>query len=328
MIIPTRDRLPLLREAVTSVLTQDLPTWELIVVDDASSDGTSEWVEALADDRVRGIRLEDRVERSAARNRGLADATAPTVLFLDDDDLLRPSALRHLEEGLGRTPAAVAAFGAKEVFDGSGHHKRIPHPRVRIVRSIWDDVMAGWMFVSGQVLLRTDVVRAAGGWDEALTVAEDQDLWLRAIGHQRVVLVPSVVLDQRTRAEGVDADDVEEEVRRRAIATLAPDDRLRADRLVQARRNLRVAGTAFHEARFGDATADLVAASRSAPSLLTSPIWGPQLVLSTAKAAAAALLPGTAGERARRAVKQARTRLGHNPVEPAPPQRSPRRSGR
>jgi hypothetical protein len=264
---------------------------------------------------VRLIRLDEHVERSAARNRGLADAEAPTVLFLDDDDRLRPSALRQLIDALDREPEAVAAFGAKEVFDGTGHHKRIPHPRVRFVRPVWDDVMAGWMFVSGQVLLRTEAVRAAGAWDETLAMAEDQDLWLRAVGRRPVVLLPNVVLEQRTRAEGVDANDVEEELRTRA----ADADPERAARLIDARRHLRAAGRAFAEDEFGDATSALLAATRSAPFLLTSPIWGPQLVLSTAKAATASILPGRGGALVRHAIKSVRTRLDRNPVEPESP---------
>ncbi|MBV8385762.1 MAG: glycosyltransferase family 2 protein, partial [Acidimicrobiia bacterium] len=115
--------MPLLREAVASVLAQEHVEWELLVVDDASSDGTSAWVESVGDERVRSIRLDAHVERSAARNRGFAAATAPTVLFLDDDDRLRPSALGNLSSALDGSPLAVAAFGAKEVFDGTGHRK-------------------------------------------------------------------------------------------------------------------------------------------------------------------------------------------------------------
>jgi len=228
VVIPTRDRLPLLREAVASVLTQDWPSWEVVVVDDASSDGTSEWIPGVDDARVRGVRLDAHVERSAARNRGLAEARGPLVLFLDDDDRLRPSALRRLSHALDRTPEAVAAFGAKEVFDGTGHRKRIPHPRLQLVRCVWDDVMAGWMFVSGQVLLRADAVREAGGWDEQLVMAEDQDLWLRVSGRRPAVLVPSVVLEQRTRSEGVDASAVEDDVRARVVNALPAAERPRA----------------------------------------------------------------------------------------------------
>jgi hypothetical protein len=321
VVIPTRDRLALLREAVASVQAQDLSSWELIVVDDASSDGTSAWVNSLGDARVRGVRCDVNIERSAARNRGLADAKAPTVLFLDNDDRLRPAALRRLLHALERAPDATAAFGAKEVFDGTGQHKRIPHPRFPLVRSVWTDVMAGWMFVSGQVLLRTDAVREAGGWNEGLVVSEDQDLWLRVPGRRPAALVPAVVLDQRTRPEGVDADAVEEEVRARVVNELTAADKPQAARLIEARRRLRAAGIAFTDERFGDATGELVGAARAAPSLLVSPIWGPQLMVSTVKAAAGAALPGKAGSRARRTVKGVRTRIGHNPVEPQLPPR-------
>jgi hypothetical protein len=128
--------------------------------------------------------------------------------------------------------------------------------------------------------------------------------------------VPSVVLEQRTRAEGVDASAVEEEVRTRIAYGLPAADRHRAERLVDARRHLRAAARAFEEERFGDAARDLVGAAKAAPWLLTSPIWGPQLVLSTTKATVAAALPGQAGVRARKAIKGVRTRLGHNPIEP------------
>jgi hypothetical protein len=315
-VVPTRDRLPLLREAVASVRAQDWAVWELIVVDDFSSDGTADWVASVDDQWVRVVRLDTHVERSAARNRGLEVATAPMVLFLDDDDRLRPSALRVLSSALDRHPETAAAIGAKVVFDGTGQQKRIPHPRLRLVRPVWEDVIAGWMFVSGQVLLRTEAVRAVGGWDDSLVMSEDQDLWLRAPGRRPAVLLPSVVLEQRTRGQGVDANAVEEEVRERAVTGLGASDRAGAERLIKARRRLRAAGRAFDEERFGEATAALVAAARTAPSLLTSPIWGPQLALSTAKGAAAAALPGRAGTWARRAVKGVRTCLGHNPAEP------------
>jgi len=317
VVVPTRDRLPLLREAVASVLMQDWPSWELVVVDDASSDGSAAWVESVGDERVRVIRLDSNVERSAARNRGLAETTAAAVLFLDDDDRLRPSALRKLSAALDRAPEAVAAFGAKEVFDGTGHRKRIPHPRMPLVRSVWEDVMAGWMFVSGQALLRTDAVRNYGGWAEGLAVAEDQDLWLRVPGRRPAALVPGVVLEQRTRPEGaVGADETECAIRTAVVGELHGQDRRRAAQLIEARRHLRAAGAGFEEERCRDATAALVKAARAAPSLLASPIWGPQLLLSAAKGAAAAALPGPAGRWGRRTVKGVRTRLGRNPVEP------------
>jgi glycosyltransferase involved in cell wall biosynthesis len=319
VVIPTRDRLPLLRHAVASVQAQDCSTWELIVVDDASSDGSAAWVSEIADERVSCVRINQHVERSAARNRGLAETSAPTVLFLDDDDRLTPPALRRLCEALEHAPEAVAAFGAKDVFDGTGQRKRIPHPRLRLVRPLWDDVMAGWMFVSGQVLLRTEALRQGGGWDESLVMAEDQDLWLRVPGRRPAVLLPEVVLEQRTGRAGVDATSIEEEVRTRVVNGLPAADRRRAARLIEARLHLRAAGEAFEDERFGNAARALTSAARAAPWLLASPVWGPQLVVGISKAAAAALLPGRTGSRVRQMIRAARTRVGRNPAEPRLP---------
>jgi len=96
VVIATRNRSALLAEAVRSVLAQTGVRWELLVVDDASTDGTWAYLEALRGPSVRGLRLEIHGERSAARNLGLAEARAPYVMFLDDDDLLRKGALQVL----------------------------------------------------------------------------------------------------------------------------------------------------------------------------------------------------------------------------------------
>jgi hypothetical protein len=114
----------------------------------------------------------------------------------------------------------------------------------------------------------------------------------------------------------VGAGDAEVAVRERALSRVDEPRRRQAARLVAARRQLRAAGQAFEDERFGPATAALARAVAAAPGLLRSPIWGPQLVLSGAKGAAAAVLPGPVSRWGRGAVKRARTRLGRNPVEP------------
>jgi glycosyltransferase involved in cell wall biosynthesis len=99
VITPTADRLPLLKESVDSVLRQSLRSWELIVVDDASTDGTAEWLAGVSDSRIRVVTLSDRSERCAARNRAMEVARGRYVLHLDDDDRLRPRALERLTRG-------------------------------------------------------------------------------------------------------------------------------------------------------------------------------------------------------------------------------------
>ena len=68
VVIPTRNRCDLLKETIASVFTQTYTQWELIVVDDASEDGTATWLSSLTDDRVQVIRFDQRSERTRARN--------------------------------------------------------------------------------------------------------------------------------------------------------------------------------------------------------------------------------------------------------------------
>lgn len=111
VVIPTRNRRALLKEAVESVERQTLQHWELVIVDDASDDGTWAWLSSVADPRVRVIRQDAHAERSAARNRGLAEANGRFILFLDDDDRLFPKALERLARALERRPHVVASVG-------------------------------------------------------------------------------------------------------------------------------------------------------------------------------------------------------------------------
>lgn len=93
VVIPSRNRRELLLRAIRSVLRQDLSDFELIIVDDASEDGSADAVEAIADPRIKLIRQEVPRGANPARNRGLLAATAPIVAFLDSDDEFEPHKL-------------------------------------------------------------------------------------------------------------------------------------------------------------------------------------------------------------------------------------------
>lgn len=104
IVMPTRNRWPLVRQAVESVLSQQAQDWELIVVDDGSSDGTSDQLRGI-DDRVR-VLPQAAVGRSAARNRGIEAGRAPVVAFLDSDDLYLPWHIVQFLEG-PRSPGSI-----------------------------------------------------------------------------------------------------------------------------------------------------------------------------------------------------------------------------
>src|SRR5689334_25349516 len=90
VVLPTHNRMSLLPRAIASVLAQSDVDFELIVVDDASSDGTAPYLATLADPRVRVTTAQTNLGPSGARNRGLEAVRAPVVAFVDSDDTYRP----------------------------------------------------------------------------------------------------------------------------------------------------------------------------------------------------------------------------------------------
>jgi glycosyltransferase involved in cell wall biosynthesis len=177
VVVPTRDRWPLLAShALRAALAQEDVGLELIVVDDGSVDGTADRVASLADPRVRLIRHKTPQGVAAARNAGLAVAAGGWTAFLDDDDLWSPRKLRTQLDAAGEHgwvySACVlvdddATVVAADVF---------PSPESLAGRLLHGNVVPGGC---SNVIARTELVRAVGGFDETLAYSEDWDLWIR-----------------------------------------------------------------------------------------------------------------------------------------------------
>ena len=306
VVMPTRNRLPLLKEAVSSIVSQSFLDWEAIIVDDCSTDSTWQWLSEINDARVRAIRLDAPAERSAARNSGLQEARGEFVLFLDDDDRLTPWALRYLTEWAECRSDVVVVVGGKRDFDDRGHQRRAPHPRFPVKRLLWwEELVLGWCPISGQCLVRSAAVRDAGGWDQKLTVFEDRDLWLRLSEVGGAMLAPRVVLENRAHAgqwRPTDASAVDEELRKRIVRGVRNESTVG----LRMMETVALGDRALMEQAQGNSWRALVLyskAMRTYPRLLSSPIIGPAFGRNMGKVVVAALL----GKRAVKAAKQLRT---------------------
>jgi glycosyltransferase involved in cell wall biosynthesis len=179
VVIPTRNRWSLLAAAaLPAALGQVEVDHEVIVVDDCSTDETPARLEELADERVRLERHEERRGVAHARNTGIASAHGEWVAFLDDDDIWSPRKLR-LQIDAARARDAGFAYGASVWVDEQrrflyGHDA--PDPATLRKQLLRRNVM--WSGCSN-VIVRTDLVRRVGGFDEALFQLADWDLWLR-----------------------------------------------------------------------------------------------------------------------------------------------------
>jgi glycosyltransferase involved in cell wall biosynthesis len=277
VVIATRNRRDMLSEAIATVCEQTFSDWELLVVDDASSDGTAAYLESLRDPRVRVLRQETHAERSAARNRGLAEASGEFIMFLDDDDLLRTDALATLVGHLVSHPSAVAAVGACRILQVNGDSVKVFHPSGSHCRTVWRELLFGWWANSGQNLYRTKVVREIGGFDGALSACEDRKMWLAVARSGPACLAPRIAMEYRQHAgqsKPVNLDEIRNGVWREFINALPEHEQARARRfrrageLAERSAKLRSAG------EFGAALAAQIRACLLAPSLLSSPLIG------------------------------------------------------
>ena len=121
VIIPTFNRRTLVCETIESVLRQTHADFELIVIDDGSTDGTSEGVAGIAsrDARLRLI-TKDNEGRSIARNRGIENSSGDWLIFLDSDDLLRENALEIFATAIREHPEATLIGAGKTFIDENG----------------------------------------------------------------------------------------------------------------------------------------------------------------------------------------------------------------
>jgi len=176
VIMPAYNQSEYLGEAIVSVLGQTYQDFEMIVVDDGSTDNTAEVVHSFWDKRLSYIYQENR-GLSAARNTGILHATSLYLTFLDSDDLFLPEKLEILLNEMENHPELGLVAGQAIPIDEKG--RRIGR---RIARALPED--ASKLLITnplhvGSVLLRKCWQESAGLFDESLRACEDWDLWIR-----------------------------------------------------------------------------------------------------------------------------------------------------
>ena len=180
VVIPTYNRATYLARTIESILAQSYAHFEIIVVDDGSTDHTAEVVDTFGEPRIRYY-CKENGERAAARNFGTARANGDYVTFLDSDDLLYPNYLQRAAEAIRNHASPPFLHLAYEVTDPQLKAK----VKVDGLRS--DDIK---MFVKGNPLscmgcfLRKDIAAAFRfNEDRALSGSEDWELWIRVAAH-------------------------------------------------------------------------------------------------------------------------------------------------
>ena len=178
VIISTYNRAHYVPHAIQSVLDQTFEDFEIIVVDDASTDNTKEVIEKFEDERICYIRHKKNKGGSATRNTGIKHSRGRFIAFLDDDDLWMPTKLEKQLDLIKNNPRiGVVYTGALEI-NNSGKVRGFHIPSRR--GNIFPDILRkNYVGSCSRVLVRKECLDKSGFFDENLPAIQDFDLWVR-----------------------------------------------------------------------------------------------------------------------------------------------------
>lgn len=194
IVMPCYNAAAHLQTSIGSVLAQTLQDWELIIVDDGSTDQSWQILQQLAarDQRIR-ILQQSNAGAAAARNRALREARGACTAFLDSDDTWHPEFLEAMMTALASDPCAGIAYcGWQNIGLGKGRDAPFIPPEYENSDKV-ESLLGGCRWPIHGALVRTQIITDAGCFDENLSSCMDYDLWLRLGTIHRLVRVPRVL---------------------------------------------------------------------------------------------------------------------------------------
>lgn len=229
VVIPCYNTSRFLAEAIESVIGQTRSDWELVVVDDGSTDNSAEVAQTFADadPRIRVIR-QPNAGLAGARKSGVSNthASSEYLMFLDADDVLEPEMLNTLVSHLDRSPHASIAHCRPTYIDEESRPVQLTRPRINPrfiptrfwMRALQDDevetpfacIFCSAPFVSSLAVIRRSYYEQTKGWDESIgTLTEDVELFLDLALLSNIHFVPVPLVRYRVHASQSTVSDPE-----------------------------------------------------------------------------------------------------------------------
>lgn len=211
IILPTYNRAHRVGKAIESVLAQTYTDFELLVIDDGSTDETEQVVTGYMDKRVHYYRMGENGGQSKARNCGMQLAQYDYLAFEDSDDLWRPEKLKVQMEAMKSAGQDVGMVYHKFRYDlGEGRGMVLPDENIPVEKKsggiykqlLWDNLVG-----MPTMLLKKECVNVVGGLDETLKCLEDYDFALRIAQKYKAIFINEIYLDATYSVSGVSGGD-------------------------------------------------------------------------------------------------------------------------
>ncbi len=221
LLLPVFNSAATLGDTLASLLAQTFTDFELLVIDDGSTDDTPAILTSIRDPRLRVLRNPTRLRLAGALNRGIDEAAAPLIARMDADDLARPSRLERQVAFMRDTPhIALSGTWTRHFGDRSKARETYPtsHDALRAF------ALFNCPFAHPTVIFRTELFRQHNlRYDPTFYPTEDFELWTRVVHRFPCANLPHVLLDYRVHAKsmtGSDWDNMDAQARRLMAAQL------------------------------------------------------------------------------------------------------------
>jgi glycosyltransferase involved in cell wall biosynthesis len=252
VVIPVRDRVAMVADAVGSVVAQTHRDFAIVVVDDGSVDDSAGAAQAALAAAPPGSRVLRQLATgvAAARNAGVAASDSAWIAFLDSDDLWEPDKLAAQMAWLAdRRSYRIAQTGERWLDRGRHRNPRLWH---RKDGQLFPRCLERCLVSPSTVVIRRDLFDELGGFDPSFAVCEDYELWLRIALREPVGLVPEALVikrgghgDQLSRSTwGLDRFRVAALLKLLATATLSHDERAAVTAVLRAKAGVLAHGAA------------------------------------------------------------------------------------
>lgn len=204
VIIPNYNHARYLPDAIDSILEQSYSNYEIIVIDDGSTDNSRE-VAAAYGDKIRYV-YKDNAGLSAARNTGICLAQGEFIGLLDADDMYEPIFMEKMVGILQNRPDVDGVYCGYQFVTDDGERLSQIENRVFPEEELYKVFWGANYWVPESVLMRRKCYVTAGPYDESLTALEDWDVWLRILKKHRVTGTSDVLIRHRVLPNSMSSD--------------------------------------------------------------------------------------------------------------------------